>query len=228
MWRHCNIMFKKKKSLLRLTDGQIHCHPPQPLPLPWLSLSAAVPAWCPETDWHTDNLQNERNGHIRKSHNKAFHLVAIAQTTTLVPYHLCHVTATHLTHWGRVTLICVSNLTIIGSGNGSSPSQRQAIIWTNDGFLSTGRLGTNFSQIVFEIQTFSFKKIHWKMSSEKWQPFCLGPNVLKMGYPWMKSTVLSSKELQLTDWSQSISSVVQLLNHLGLAKQAPSHHQAVK
>ena len=33
-----------------------------------------------------------------------------------------------LTHWGRVTHICVSNLTIIGSDNGLSPDRRQAII----------------------------------------------------------------------------------------------------
>ena len=38
-----------------------------------------------------------------------------------------------LTHWGRVTHICVSNLTIIDSDNGLSPGRRQAIIWTNAG-----------------------------------------------------------------------------------------------
>ena len=36
-----------------------------------------------------------------------------------------------LTYWGRVTLICVGNLAIIGSDNGLSPDQRQAIILTN-------------------------------------------------------------------------------------------------
>ena len=40
-----------------------------------------------------------------------------------------------LTHWGRVTHICVSKLTIIGSDNGLSPGRRQAIIWTNAGIL---------------------------------------------------------------------------------------------
>ena len=30
------------------------------------------------------------------------------------------------THWGRVTHICVSKLTVIGSDNGLSPDQRQA------------------------------------------------------------------------------------------------------
>ena len=33
-----------------------------------------------------------------------------------------------LTHWGRVTHICVGKLTIIGSDNGLSPERRQAII----------------------------------------------------------------------------------------------------
>ena len=33
-----------------------------------------------------------------------------------------------LTHWGRVTHIWVSKLTIIGSDNGLSPDRRQAII----------------------------------------------------------------------------------------------------
>ena len=38
-------------------------------------------------------------------------------------------------HWGRVTHICVGELTIIGSDNGLSPGRRQAIIWTNAGIL---------------------------------------------------------------------------------------------
>ena len=50
-----------------------------------------------------------------------------------------------LTNWSRVTNICVSRLTIIGSDNGLSPGRRQAIIWTNDGILLIGPLGTNFS-----------------------------------------------------------------------------------
>ena len=44
-------------------------------------------------------------------------------------------------------------------------------------------LGTNFSEMLIEIHTFSFKKIHSKMSSGKWQPFCRGPNVLDILLP---------------------------------------------
>ena len=84
-----------------------------------------------------------------------------------------------LTHWGRVTHICVGKLTIIGSDNGLSPGRRQAIIWTNAGILLIGPLGTNFSEILIAIQTFSFKKMYLKMASAKWRPFRLGLNVLK-------------------------------------------------
>ena len=85
-----------------------------------------------------------------------------------------------LTHWGRVTHICVNQLTIIGSDNGLLPDRRQAIIWTNAGILLIGPLGTNFSEILIEILTFSFKKMRLKVSSAKRRPFCLGLNVLKV------------------------------------------------
>ena len=84
-----------------------------------------------------------------------------------------------LTHWGRVTYICVSKLNIIGSDNGLSPGRRQAIIRTNTGILLIGPLGTNFSEMLIEIHTFSFNKMHVKISSAKRRQFCLGLNVLK-------------------------------------------------
>ena len=85
-----------------------------------------------------------------------------------------------LTHWGRVTHICVGKLTIIGSDNGLSPGRRQAIIWTNAGILLIGPLGTKFSEILIKINTFSFKKINLKVSSGKWRPSCLGLNELNV------------------------------------------------
>ena len=63
-----------------------------------------------------------------------------------------------LTHWGRVTHICVGKLTIIGSDNGLSPERRQAIIWINAGILLIGPLGTDLNEISIGIQTFSLKK----------------------------------------------------------------------
>ena len=83
-----------------------------------------------------------------------------------------------LIHWSLVTHVCVSKLTTIGSDNGLSPGRHQAIIWTNDGILLIRTLGTNFSEILSEIHSFSLKKMHLKMSSAKWRLFRLGLNEL--------------------------------------------------
>ena len=64
--------------------------------------------------------------------------------------------------------------TTIGSDNGLSPIRRQAIIETNAGILSIGPLGTNFNEISIKIQNSSFRKMHLKISSAKWWPFCPG------------------------------------------------------
>ena len=104
----------------------------------------------------------------------------------------------YLTHWGRVMHICFGKLTIIDSDNGLSPERRQAIIWTNAGILLIGPLGTNFSEILIEIQTFSLKKIRLKMSSAKCCSFRLGLNVLTVFEPkWLSSHL----KLQFI-WSQ--------------------------
>ena len=83
-----------------------------------------------------------------------------------------------LTHWGRVTHIFVGNLTSLGPDNGLSPGRHQSIIWSDAGILLIGPLGTNFSEILIDIHTFSFTKMHLKMSA-KWHPFCLSLNVLR-------------------------------------------------
>ena len=83
-----------------------------------------------------------------------------------------------LTHWGRVTHICVGKLTIIGWDNGLSPGGRQAIIWTNAGLLSTGPLWTYFSEYLIKIQQFSLKTMHLKVLPARWGPPCLSLNVL--------------------------------------------------
>ena len=70
-----------------------------------------------------------------------------------------------------MTHIRVSKSTIIGSDDGLSPYQRQAIIWTNAGILLIRTLGTNFSDFLIEINT--FENVVWKMAA-----ICLGLNVL--------------------------------------------------
>ena len=61
------------------------------------------------------------------------------------------------THSGWVRHISVNEI-IIGSDNCLLPGQCQAIIWTNSGTLLIGPWGINFSEILIEINPFSFKK----------------------------------------------------------------------
>ena len=99
----------------------------------------------------------------------------------------CHIvprifTMYAVTHWSQVTHKCISKLTIIGTDNGSSPGRRQAIIWNKVGILLIWARETNFSEILIKIYTFSFKKMHLKLSSGIWRPFCFGLNVLMNWY----------------------------------------------
>ena len=102
----------------------------------------------------------------------------------IITYPGWDLSSSKLTHWGRVTHICVSKLTIIDSDDGLSPGRRQAIIWTNAGIMLLGPLQTKFSEILIKIHTSSFKKMHLKMSSGKCRPSCLGLNVLNKGPRW--------------------------------------------
>ena len=104
----------------------------------------------------------------------------------------CH-RSLFLTHWGRATNTCVDKLTIIGSDNGLSPGRRQAIIWTSAGILLIGSLRTNFSEIFFKIQAFSFMKMHLKTSSAKRRPFCFGLNVLRSHMGWFGAEKMPSQ-----------------------------------
>ena len=68
-----------------------------------------------------------------------------------------------LTHWGRVTHICVSKVTIISSDNGLSPGLYQDIIWTNAGILLIGKkLQWNLNRNIY----FHSGKSIWKCRLE--------------------------------------------------------------
>ena len=111
-----------------------------------------------------------------------------------------------LNHWGLVTHICVTKLTTSGSDNGLSPCRHQAIIWTNAGIALIGPLGRNISEILSAIYAVSFKKMHLEMSSGKWQPSCLGLNVLNdiNGCYWVFFIVKSLPYVSLSClWHQS-------------------------
>ena len=81
----------------------------------------------------------------------------------------------------RMTRICVSILTTIGSDNGLSPRRCLTIIhylnqcWNIVNWTHGNKLQWN----LIAIQTFSFRKMYLQMSSAKWRPFCLSLDVLR-------------------------------------------------
>ena len=128
--------------------------------------------------WYRQTLQPLWNTSLAASLSETSQIFARIIQTDIIS--LCVTVRFDLTRWGRVTHICVVNLTNIDSDNGLSPGRRQAVIWTYVGILLIGPLGTNFSEIFIEILTFSLKKMRLKISSAKWRLFCLGLNVLTL------------------------------------------------
>ena len=94
----------------------------------------------------------------------------------------------------------------LSSDNGLSPGWSRAIIWTNFFFiiwnnaeiLLIGPLGTNFCEILIEIHTFSFKKIHLKMLSVKWRPFCLSLDMIRTPHVLLFKIVMILSRAALT------------------------------
>ena len=83
---------------------------------------------------------------------------------------------TLITHWGWVTHICVSKLTIIGSDNGLLPGRRQPITWINAGILLIKPLGTNFNEILIGnifIQENVFESVVCEMAAILSRPQCV-------------------------------------------------------
>ena len=138
--------------------------------------------------WNTQNTFNlstlEQNG--RHFADDPFRCIFVNERLWILIKISLKFLRIQLTHWGRVTHLCVSKLAIIGSDNGLSPDWCQAIFWTNAGILLIGPLGTNFSEFLMEILTFPFKKMRLKVSSAKRRPFCLGLNVLTITQHWLR------------------------------------------
>ena len=93
----------------------------------------------------------------------------------ILNHEYCWVLLGYLTHLPLVPHQWTGSA--FGSDNGLSPDRRQAITWTNTDLLSVGPLGTNLNEIWIKIKSFSFMKMHLKMSV-KWQPFCPGEDEL--------------------------------------------------
>ena len=116
---------------------------------------------------------------------------------------LDELTKSHLTQWGRVTHICVSDLTIIGSDNGFSPGRRQAIIWTNAGILFNRNLRNkllwnfnrnsdifrqenDFQSVVCEIVTILSRPVLKGLVEPRLPPLCSGRKYL---YNWQTADI---------------------------------------
>ena len=132
--------------------------------------------------WHSSSIRHfpSRSYSCRSAtiYLKEKYFISYTTTENIITFAtFIHVKLT-LTHWSRVTHICVGKLTIISSDNGLSPGRHQAINWTNAGILLIGPKGTKISEILNEIHKFSLKKMHLNVSSAKRRPFCLGLNVL--------------------------------------------------
>ena len=90
-----------------------------------LYISCRVKMFCnarPVYSWWMWNINTGLLGHPRMAWSYLWIFYALHQVTVL-------------THWGWVTHICISKLTIISSDNGLWPDLRQTIIWTNDAML---------------------------------------------------------------------------------------------
>ena len=108
-----------------------------------------------------------------------------------------------LTHWGRVTHVSVSKLTVIGSDNGLSPDRWQAIIWTNAGLLLIGPMGIKSSEFLIAIKAFLFKKMRLKMPSAKRRPFCLELNVLRHQLLYLCHDIRKITNIKTARWMVS-------------------------
>ena len=129
-----------------------------------------------------------------------------------------------LTHWGQVSHICVSKLTISGSDNGFSPGRRLAIIWTNAGIWLIGPLRTISSGILIVLYIFSCKKMHWKMLSGNVWPFLSRSQCV-----YHSSYIFLAATKQLYDWfSPSVCLSVCPSVRLSVTPFSPcSHHHII-
>ena len=82
-------------------------------------------------------------------------------------YHIPQRSVSWLTHWGGVTLMCISKLSIIGSDHSLLPGRRHAMIWTKAGIMLIGPLGKNSVKPWSKFIHFHSQKWIWKCCLRK-------------------------------------------------------------
>ena len=90
---------------------------------------------------------------------------------------------------------------LVGAKPSSKPMLWYCLIWP---------LVTNFIEILIEIQKFSFKKTHFKLSSGKWPPFCLNLNVLILNSTKSVNVVLPT--------IPTVSKILYIKNHCAILR----------
>ena len=95
--------------------------------------------------------------------------------------------AANLTHLPLVPNICVGELNGHRSVNGLAPSHCLNQCWV----IVNWSLGTNFSEFLIKIITFSFKKMCLKLSYAKCRLFCSSEEEFKMVYHTAVSSCLA-------------------------------------
>ena len=98
-----------------------------------------------------------------------------------------------LTHWGQVTHIYISKLTIIGSDNGFLPGLCQAIIWTNDNILPITSQGTYFNDILIQENAIVVSKMAAILSRTQCVKACIIITELTWGYWWLEIKMKQNK-----------------------------------
>ena len=123
-----------------------------------------------------------------------------------VPYNTICISCIvrHLTHWGRVTYICVHKLTIIVSDNGLSPCRHQSIIRTNARIVLIGPPGNfNWNSYIFIPET-AFDNV-WKTAAIFSRPQCVNS-------PAELTIMHSQYVLQFDTWSTDNCFVTDILS----------------
>ena len=113
------------------------------------------------------------NGTVRPRYNRSL-APKLKQLTIVHPQerYMCGpVSLLIKTDWRKCESL---TYVIIGSDNGLRPSRHQAIIWISAGILLNGPLGTNFSEVLIELYTVSFKRVHLKCPMENGGHFVSG------------------------------------------------------
>ena len=77
-----------------------------------------------------------------------------------------------LNHWGRVTHICVGNLTIIGSDNGLSPGRRRSHYLNQYCLIVNWTLGKKLQWNQNKKANVLIHKNAYEMPPVRWRPFC--------------------------------------------------------